>query len=145
MIVDANLLLYAVDETSPHHEVARNWWEDALNGELRVGLPWQTVGAFLRIATHPRVMSAPLSGPGAAEIVRGWLEVPNVWVPPAGVGTARILVGLLGAHGVTANLVPDAQLAALAIEHGVAVASADADFARWPQVRWINPVAAPGR
>ena len=58
---------------------------------------------------------------------------------------ARILVGLLGAHGVTANLVPDAQLAALAIEHGVAVASADADFARWPQVRWINPVAAPGR
>lgn len=141
MIVDANLLLYAVDETSPHHDVARTWWEATLNGQTRVGLPWQTVGAFLRIVTHPRVMAAPLSGPRAAEIVQEWLALDIVWVPPAGAATARILLDLLAAHGITGNLVPDAQLASLAIEHGVAVASADADFARWPQVRWVNPLA----
>lgn len=142
MIVDANLLLYAVDSTSPQHEPARAWWEATLAGDTRVGLPWQTIGAFLRIATHPRVMTDPLTGPRAWDIVAGWLEQPTVWIPPAGEQTARVLGRLVREHGITGNLIPDAQLAALAIEHGVAVASADADFARWPQVRWVNPLAA---
>lgn len=81
MIVDANLLLYAMDETSRHHDRARSFLEDALNGQARVGLPWQSLGAFLRISTHPRVMAHPLTGPDAAAYVEDWLAAPSAWMP----------------------------------------------------------------
>ncbi len=142
MIVDANLLLYAVDELSPHHERAAGWLTGALNGDQRVGLPWQTLGAFLRLATHPRITATPLSADAAQGFVDRWLAAGPAWIPSATEATARIYAGLARRHGITGNLVPDAQLAAIAIEHGVHVASADADFARWPEVTWVNPVAS---
>jgi toxin-antitoxin system PIN domain toxin len=141
MLVDANLLLYAVSSTAPQHETARAWWETTLNGTGRVGLPWQTIGAFVRIATHPRVTRRPLSAEDAWSYVAEWLDVDVVWVPPATERTAAVLGDLLRLTGATGNLVPDAQLAALALEHGLAVVTADTDFARFPGVRWVNPLS----
>ena len=140
MLLDANILLYAVDTDSKDHAAASDWLEIQLSGPMRVGLPWQSIGAFVRIATHPRVYERPLAPAEAWGYVDAWLAAPNVWLPAAGEATANVLGQLLQAPGVTGNLVPDAQLAALAIEHGVAVASADADFARFPGCRWINPL-----
>lgn len=142
MLVDANLLLYAVDTRSPHHEVAAGWLEDVLNGDRRVGIPWQTIGAFVRIATHPRVTERPLTAERAWGYVTAWLAARPTWVPPASERTVAVLTELGTRLGVTANLVPDAQLAALAIEHGLVVLSADTDFGRFPGLRWENPIAA---
>lgn len=141
VLVDANILLYAVDATSPRHERAATWLTDALNGDRRVALPWQTIGAFMRIATHPRVASDPMSGPEAWSFVADWLAAPVTWIPGATKRTAAILGTLIERHDLTANAVPDAQLAALAIEHGLTVLSADSDFARFTDVDWHNPVA----
>lgn len=143
MILDANLLLFAVHAASPFHERAHAWLTEQLNGSRRVGLPWQTIGAFLRIATHPRAFARPLSPATAWSVVADWLAADPVWVPVPGPRHGEILGGLIERYGVHGNLVPDAQLAALAIEHGVAVASADTDFARFEDVPWINPLAAP--
>ena len=140
MLVDANLLLYAVDADSGWNHAAASWWEATLNGERRVGIPWQTIGAFLRISTHPRVAAHPLSPAAAAAYVEAWLQAPSVWVPPATERTASILIDLMRATGATANLIPDAQLAALALEHGLVVHSMDTDFARFRDVRWVNPL-----
>ena len=140
MILDANILLYAVDSTSPHHRAAASWFITQLRGSRRVGLPWQTIGAFIRIASHPRIMTTPLTGAQAWHMVESWLDAEPTWVPPATERTARIYGELVGATEVTGNLVPDAQLAALAIELGVEVVSADTDFARFTGVRWVNPL-----
>lgn len=139
MLVDANVLLYAVDASSRHHLVAAEWLEAALNGPRRVGLPWQSLGAFLRIATHPRVTREPLSASDAWGFVERWLASGPAWIPPVGERTAEVLGTLLEETGVTGNLLPDAQLAALAIEHGLTVVSADTDFARFPGLHWNNP------
>lgn len=139
MILDANVLLYAVDESSVHHSRAATWLSEALNGDERVGLPWQTLGAFLRIATHSRVSATPLTASRAQDHVDRWLRTDVAWVPAAGDRTMRVYAELARRHHVTGNLVPDAQLAALAIENGVAVVSNDSDFARFPEVRWVNP------
>jgi toxin-antitoxin system PIN domain toxin len=140
MLVDANLLLYAVDVTSHAHAAASSWLEEALNGDRRVGLPWQTIGAFLRISTHPRFTRNPLSAHDAWAYVQAWLDADPTWIPPATERTAMVLAGLVSSVPVTANLVPDAQLAALALEHGLVVCSADTDFARFPELRWTNPL-----
>ncbi|MGH3634017.1 TA system VapC family ribonuclease toxin [Mycobacterium sp.] len=141
MIVDANLLLYAVDASSAQNAMAAAWLEETLDGDSRVGLPWQTIGAFLRIVTHPRVTDNPLSAADACRYVEDWLAVPVVWIPPATETTARIYARLCARVEITGNLVPDAQLAALAIEHGIEIASADTDFMRFPGLRWTNPLA----
>ena len=140
MIVDANLLLYAVDENSTHNAAAAAWLQEKLDGDSRVGLPWQTIGAFLRIVTHPRVTENPLSAADAWRYVEDWLAVPVVWIPPATEITARVYARLCAQVEITGNLVPDAQLAALAVEHGVEIASADTDFMRFPGLRWTNPL-----
>lgn len=142
MIVDANLLLFAVDERSDHNAAAASWLEEVLAGDSRVGLPWQTIGAFLRIVTHPRVAENPLSGADAWRYIAEWLSVPVVWIPPATETTARVYAGLCEQVEVTGNLVPDAQLAALAVEHGVELVSADTNFMRFPGLRWVNPLRA---
>ena len=140
MLLDANVLLYAVDIESPHHEKAAGWLDDAFAGARRLALPWQTIGAFLRIATHPRLFVQPLTPVQAWRDLEQWLDAPQVWIPEAGERTARILGDLVVRLGVTGNLLTDAQLAALAIEHGIPVVSADSDFARFPEVTWINPL-----
>jgi toxin-antitoxin system PIN domain toxin len=142
VILDANLLLYARDTASPFHERARPWLESAMNGPIRVGLPWQTLTAFLRLSTNPRAFSGALSAADAWRFVDGLLDAEAAWVPVPTPGHADVLRGLLVGSDVRGNLVTDAHLAALAIEHGVAVCSADSDFARFPGVRWINPLAA---
>lgn len=140
MLLDANLLLYAVDRDSPHHEAASHWLTAVLNGERRLALPWQTIGAFLRIVTHPRVARNPLTSGDAWAHVQSWLDADPTWVPPATARTCGLLRRLLSTPSVTGNLLPDAQLAALALEHGLTVMTADTDFERFPEVRWRNPL-----
>lgn len=141
MLVDANLLLYAVDETSPFHRTARDWLVAQLNGTRRVGFPWPSLLAFVRIATHPRAATHPLTSEVAWSHVARWLAADLSFVPTPTDRHAEVLGDLMTAHHVTGNLVPDAHLAALAIEHGLTVCSADTDFARFTDVRWENPVA----
>ncbi len=140
MLLDANLLLYAVDARSPHNERSATWLEATLRGDERVALPWQTIGAFLRISTHPRVSANPLSPDRAWAYIDAWLTAVPVWVPPATERTAAVLARLMSRHGISGNLVTDAQLAALAIEHGLVLCSADTDFARFDELRWHNPL-----
>ena len=142
MLVDANILLYAVDEASAFHAPAKQWLEGALNGPRRVGLPWQSLTGFMRIATNPRAVPDPLPPDDAWDIVEAWLDARNSWVPQPGPGHREILGRLVRELRLSANLVPDAALAALCIEHGLAVVSADSDFARFTEVSWINPLAA---
>jgi uncharacterized protein len=140
MLVDANLLLYAADARSPHNPAALEWVTEHLNGPRRVGLPWQSLTAFLRIATHPRALAHPLTPAVAWQQVTEWLAAPAAWVPEPGPSHVALLGDLIARYEVRGNLVPDAQLAALALEHGLAVCSADTDFARFPEVRWENPL-----
>lgn len=140
MLVDANLLLFAVDRSSPSHDAAEEWLVSVLNGNRRVGLPWQTIGAFVRIITHPRITIRPLSGPSAWDYVTRWLDADPVWIPPATERTAAVYGALLGQAAITGNLVPDAMLAALALEHGLTVMTADTDFGRFADLRWENPL-----
>jgi uncharacterized protein len=140
MLIDANLLLYAVHREAAQHDAARTWLTHQLNGSRRVGIPWSSLGAFLRIATHPRAFPQPLSPGMAWERVADWLAAPVVWIPEPGPEHTRILGDLIAAHDIRGNLVPDAMLAALAIEHGLAVCSTDTDFARFTELRWEDPL-----
>ena len=141
MLVDANILLYSVDETSRSHADAADWLTGALNGTRRVALPWMSLTAFLRIVTNPRALTEPLSPTEAWEIIDGWLGAPTAWVPTAGAGHHEILRQLTIDHDLRAGLVSDAVLAALCIEHGLEIVSADSDFARFTELTWINPTA----
>jgi toxin-antitoxin system PIN domain toxin len=140
MLLDANLLLYAVHKQSEQHQAALEWLTEQLNGPRRVGLPWQTLAAFLRIATHPRAFQRPLSAATAWERVTDWLSAPVAWIPSPGPGHASILGALITTYDVRGNLVPDALLAGLAIEHGLTLYSTDTDFARFRELRWENPI-----
>ncbi len=142
MLVDANVLLYAVDETSRLHDVASRWLTDVLNGPRRVGLPWLSLSAFLRIATNPRASNRPLDAPRAWDFVRDWLASPSVWIPNPTDGHAEIFGRLVVSYDLRGNLVSDAHLAALAIEHGLTVCSTDTDFARFEEIRWLNPLSS---
>lgn len=141
MLVDVNLLLYAADARSRFHPVAREWLLGQLNGSRRVGLPWQSLASFLRLATHSRVSANPLPPAEAWQMISTWLGSPAAWIPEPGVGYPAILGDLFARYDVSGNLVPDAQLAALALEHGLTVYSADTDFARFTEVSWVNPLA----
>ena len=141
MLVDANVLLYAVDEESPLHEPAKAWVEEALNGPRRVGIPWTSSIAFVRIATNPRALRTPLPPTDAWSIVTQWLDAPSAWIPEPGAGYRAILGDLLARHDLRGNLVSDAVLAALCIEHGLEMISNDSDFARFPEITWRNPLA----
>lgn len=140
MIVDANILLYSVDEGSRFHAPAREWLENALNGPTRIGFPWLTLTSFLRISTHPRASSQPLAPEEAWRFIEEWLDAEPAWVPVPTSRHADVLQRLVIAGDLRGNLVSDAHLAALAIEHGVGVCSADSDFARFAELTWLNPV-----
>jgi len=140
MLVDANLLLYARDTASSFHSRAREWLTASLNGPVRLGLPWQSLVAFLRISTNPRASERPLEPEEAWRQIERWLSAPSAWIPSPTERHAEVLGRLIAVHELRGNLVADAHLAALAIEHGVAVCSADTDFARFTELRWVNPL-----
>jgi toxin-antitoxin system PIN domain toxin len=140
VIVDANLLLYAKVADYPQHAAARAWLDDVLSGPERVGLPWQSLLAFIRIGTNPRVFASPMPIADAWGQVERWLTAPAAWIPVHGAGHPACLKPLLLA-GVSGPRVSDADLAALAIEHGVELCSTDGDFARFAGLRWRNPIA----
>lgn len=141
MLIDANLLLYAVDATAPEHALASAWLTERLNGDARVGIPWESLTAFLRISTHPRTSRQPLSTAEAWSYVADWLAADLVWVPVPTERHGDVLGGLIGRYRLAGNLIPDAHLAALAIEHGLEICSADTDFVRFKEIRWRNPIA----
>lgn len=138
-IVDANVLLYAVNERSEQHDAARSWLDRALSGRETVGFSWMVLLAFVRLTTHPAVFPLPLSIEDAAAVVRVWLAQPTAVVVEPTVRHIDIMEGLLSELGTAANLVNDAHLAALALEHAADVVSFDADFSRFDGVRWLNP------
>jgi toxin-antitoxin system PIN domain toxin len=138
---DVNLLLYAVDATAPHHVRARGWLEQALSGPEPVGFTWVVLLAFLRLSTRPQIFESPLSTTEAFDVVEGWLGQPNALVLHPTERHHSVLRGLVEPLGTAGNITTDAHLAALAIEHGGEVCSADTDFARFRGLRWTNPVA----
>jgi uncharacterized protein len=140
ILLDANLLIYARVRSFPQHARARAWLDAQLNGSGPVGLPWPSLLAFLRIVTNPRVFERPESVADAWRQVIAWLDVEAVWIPEPTERHRDVLGELLGTSGVQANLVPDAHLAALAIEHGLVLCSMDGDFGRFPGLRWQNPL-----
>ena len=142
ILVDANLLVYAVNAAAPQHVAARTWLDGRMNDATRVALPWASLLAFLRLVTNPRVFPVPLRMSDAWKQVDDWLGSGPAWVPAPTERHAAILGRLLAAPGVHANLVPDAHLAALAIEHGLELNSTDGDFARFAGLQWRNPLAA---
>lgn len=134
-IPDVNLLLYAVDQQSAHHEPARRWLEDVLSGTEPVGFPWQVVLGFIRIGTNARLLAAPMTAEVATSYVAQWLG-RSVSLPLSPTDRHLLLLReFLGTSGTAGNLVSDAHLAALAIEHGGELCSADTDFARFPGLR----------
>lgn len=140
MIVDVNVLLYAVNEDAEHHEPVRRWLEDALSGDESVGLPWVVLLGFLRIATNPRVYPSPLSADEALGKVDRWLTVDVVTTVTEKPEHWRTLRRLLGDTGTAANLTTDAHLAAFAITHDATLMSCDSDFARFRGLRWRSPL-----
>lgn len=141
-LVDANLLIYARVTDVPDHPAAHRWLEERLNGTPRVGLPWPSLLAFVRITTNPRVFRNPMALMEAWRQVEQWLALPSVWVPQPTERHATVLSSQLAYIGGRSTLVSDAHLAALAIEHGLTLCSADGDFARFPALRWENPLQA---
>jgi uncharacterized protein len=141
MLLDVNLLLHAVNQRSAFHVASVDWLTEQLNGSRRVGLPWQSLAGFLRIATHPRAFERPLDAALAWEKVSDWLAAPAAWIPQPGPEYPALLGELIVRYDVRGNLMPDAQLAALAMEHGLTIYSADTDFARFTDVAWENPLA----
>ena len=140
MLVDANILFFAVNVSAPEHDRAATWLEEALNGSRRVGLPWESLTAFMRLATNPRVVARPLAPVDAWTFVEEWLAAPAAWVPVPTERHAAVFGELVRRYRPAAKLVPDAHLAALAIEHGAEIISADTDFARFVEVRWRDPI-----
>lgn len=144
ILLDANLLIYAHVRSFPQHAPARDWLDAQLGGGGPVGLPWPSLLAFLRIVTNPRVFERPEPMADAWRQVRAWLDAEVVWVPQPTDRHCGVLGTLLADAGMQANLVPDAHLAALAIEHGLLLCSTDGDFGRFTELRWQNPLATSG-
>ena len=140
ILVDANLLLYAYDPRAEQHEASRQWLEAVLTGTDLVRFGWATLWAFLRISTNPAVYQHPLSTAEGESIVSSWLDQPRVDILEPADRHWEILRRLLVAGQVRGPLVMDAALAALAIEHGATLATTDRDFARFPGLRWRNPL-----
>ncbi len=142
-LLDANILLYAYDSASAHHETCRTWLDAALNSEEVISLPWQTLLAFVRISTNSRAVRQPLSGPEACRIVNSWLECLNVAVIGAGDRFWEIFQAQVSDAQVSGPLVTDAALAALAIEHGATLCSTDSDFRRFRGLKLVDPLEDP--
>jgi toxin-antitoxin system PIN domain toxin len=142
IVVDANILIYAYDTASPVHEKSRDWLEDAFSGAEPVGLPWQSITAFLRVMTNPKLHGRQFTLKAATEIVEAWMAQSSV----------RILVPtddhwiqfrrMILEGSASGPLASDAELAGLTLEYGGVLYTADRDFARFPGLRWVNPLVA---
>lgn len=141
ILVDANLLIYAHVTSFPEHKAAHRWLDERVNGRTKVGMPWPSLLSFLRIVTNPRVFERPESMADARAQVAAWLDCETVWVPQPSERHAAVLDRFLTLPGMRGDLVPDAHLAALAVEHGLTLCSTDGDFARFAGLRWENPLA----
>ena len=140
ILIDVNLLIYAVNKDAAPHRKAKTWLEKTLTGGESVGLSWSVLLAFLRLTTRSGVFRKPLAVSAALDLVDAWLTVPTVVVVESSNQHSRILRTLLAHLGTGGNLTSDAHLATLAIEHGAELYSSDADFARFPRLRWRNPL-----
>ena len=141
IVPDVNLLLYATVSGFPEHARARRWWEDLLGGENEVGLAGPALFGYVRITTNPRIFDRPLAVDAALARVEEWLDQPPVRFLLPGPRHLEIAFRLLRHVGTAANLTTDVQLAAHAIENQAEVHSSDVDFARFPELRWANPIA----
>jgi len=140
ILVDVNLLIYAVNEDAPFHRKAKSWFEGAVSGKETVGLPWIVLLAFLRLTTRTGLFQKPLGVETAFDIVDVWLRQPAVAIVEPTAQHLRVLRDLVLPLGTGGNLTSDAHLAALAIEHGAELCSTDNDFARFTRLRWRNPL-----
>jgi toxin-antitoxin system PIN domain toxin len=140
ILVDTNLLLYAEDSLSEHHETARSWWDKQLSGSEPVALCWPVLTAFIRIGTNPRLHRRPLTLKEAIERVQSWLNQRCVRLIQTTDQHWPLFQQMLRAGNATANLVSDAHLAALALEHNCVLHSTDTDFARFRGLKWKNPI-----
>ena len=140
IVPDLNLLIYAYDTTSQRHDAARRWWSGLTNGTERVGVPWLVAAGFIRLTTGPHVMGQSATPDEAIDTVEEWFRLPHVAPLNPGTEHLRLMRGALAAAGVGGNLVTDAHIAALAIEYQAEVHSNDADFGRFPGLRWRNPL-----
>ena len=140
-LTDVNLLLYAYDEASPNHPRSRVWLEQRLSGTETFAFAWIGLLAFVRLTTNPRIFAEPLQPSEALDHVDAWLAQPCATVLHPGRRHPMLLRRLLEPFGTAGNVTTDAHLAALAIEHGADLCSADADFSRFPGLRWTNPLA----
>ncbi len=142
ILVDANLLVYAFTPSMPQHEAARSWLDARLNDTPRVGLPWPSLLAFVRLTSNPRIFERAVPVTRAWRQVEEWLALGSSWIPAPTARHRTVLAGVLQEIGEKAELVPDAHLAALAIEHGLTLCSSDGDFGRFKNLKWLNPLAA---
>jgi toxin-antitoxin system PIN domain toxin len=140
ILVDANILLYAEDKESDQHETARIWWDHQLSGTNPVGLCWPVLSAFLRISTNVRLYQRPLTPTQATDRVQSWLEQPCVRILSPGEEHWTLFRRLVREQKATGNLVSDAHLAALALEHNAVLFSTDLDFAKFRDLKWENPL-----
>jgi uncharacterized protein len=141
IVPDVNLLVFAYNEAAPRHDAARAWWEGLMVGREHVGIPWAVVVGFVRLVTHAAVLEQPLPPKAAIERVRQWFTREHVQSLDPGPRHLTILERLFESTGVGGSLTTDTHLAALAIEHQCELHSSDADFARFPGLRWHNPLA----
>lgn len=141
ILVDANILLYAEDSLSEHHERARDWWDKQLSGSEAIALCWPTLTTFIRIGTNARLHQRPLTLKEAIERVQSWIDQPCTRIIQSTDQHWDLFQQMLRAGNATANLVSDAHLAALAFEHNCVLHSTDTDFARFRGLKWKNPIA----
>ena len=140
IVPDLNLLVFTYSQASPFHDDARKWWEGLFNGAERVGIPWVVITGFVRLMTNRSAMDQPLAPSEAIDTVESWFRYPHVTPLNPGTEHLSLLRQALAAAGVGGNLVTDAHVAALAMEYQAEVHSNDADFSRFPGLRWRNPL-----
>ena len=140
IVVDLNILLYAINPTFEHHAKIKKWWETSMNGNEPIGLAWIVLLGFMRISTNPRIFPNPLSTETAIRKIDIWLNHHNTQLMHESENHWSILRELLNDTGAAGNLVTDAYLAALSISNGAKLVSCDNDFARFPKLRWQNPL-----
>jgi len=141
ILIDANILVYAVNKDAPQHARAKSWLEKAISGTETIGIPWTVLLAFLRLTTRPGLFRDPLRIGQAFDLIDFWLEQTSVSIIHPGPRHGAIMRELLEPLGTGGNLTSDAHLAALALEHRAELCSSDRDFQRFPGLKWRNPLA----